>query len=336
MGTIHLSRKAFFNNADYYSTLLGDKNKLCMALKDNAYGHGIEPMGQLCQEYGIKHTIVRTLDEAHRANPYGFETILILYEIPIKDYPSNYIFAINSIDDIHNYPANTNVELKIDTGMGRNGIMPCEIQEALQFIIERSLNLFGVFTHFCCADEQNGKTSQQEHLFAQCIEQIKQTLLEPFRIHCANSTGAHRIDNTKYDLGRIGIGMYGYIDLPQFEKNVTAVLSLYAKKISTRILTKGQSVGYGATFPINDESFTVSNYDIGYGDGFFRLNERKNALIKDGRKILGRISMDSLSVQGDDDEICIFDDATHLAHVHDTIHYEIVTHLSPTLKKVIT
>jgi alanine racemase len=45
--------------------------------------------------------------------------------------------------------------------------------------------------------------------------------------------------------------------------------------------------------------------------------------------------MDSLSVQGDDDEICIFDDATYLAKIHDTIHYEILTHLSSTIKRVI-
>ena len=64
MGYINLNKKSFFHNAEYYTKLLGDKNKICIALKDNAYGHGIEPMAQLSQEFGIRHTMVRNTFEA--------------------------------------------------------------------------------------------------------------------------------------------------------------------------------------------------------------------------------------------------------------------------------
>jgi len=335
MATIYLNKKNFFNNASYYSKLLGEKNKLCIALKDNAYGHGIEQISQLSQEFGINHCIVKNIYEANIANSYNFETILVLYEIPTKNYSSNFHFTINCLDDISKYPPNTNVELKIDTGMSRNGIQVSQITEALNLIKKHTLNLKGVFTHFCCADEDNNITKTQEDIFNTSIKQIKESIKIPFRIHCANSTGSHKVDNNKYDIARIGIGLYGYIDIEKYKTNVAPVLSLYANKISSRELKKGDSIGYGATYEIPTNNYIVSNYDIGYGDGFFRINENQNAHIQDGRQILGRVSMDSLSIQGDDDEICIFDDASHLASIHDTIHYEIMTHLNTQLPRVI-
>lgn len=328
MGYIQLERKAFFHNADYFAQLLKSKDKLCIALKDNAYGHGVQQMAQLSHEYGIKHTIVRDIQEANIANDYGFESILVLYEKPHhSEYPSTFTFSINSIEQLETFPKNVTVELKIDTGMSRNGIEPNQIPQALQIIEKNNLNLNGVFTHFCCADENNDHTQKQEQLFQQSIEQIRALTSVNFRTHCANSAGAHRVNPDLYDMARLGIGLYGYIDLPQYSKNLKPVLSLFANKISTRILNKGQTIGYGATYTVPKDNMHISNYDIGYGNGFLRLNERKKSTIADGRQILGRVSMDSFSVEGDDETICVFNDATIIAATHDSIHYEVLTHL---------
>ncbi|MEA3513475.1 MAG: alanine racemase, partial [Campylobacterota bacterium] len=332
MGFISLDKKAFFNNADFYSDLLGDKSKLCIALKDNAYGHGLEEMASLSLAYGINHTMVRNILEANIANKYNFETILILYENPKENYPTNYIFSINSIEYLQICPQNTPIELKIDTGMSRNGIMTSKIDEAIDIVKKRELKLNGVFTHFCCSDEENDSTTIQEKIFLDVIKQIKKKIKTPFRIHCANSSGVSKVNNSLYDIARIGIGLYGYTQT--YKNNLKPVLSLYANKISTRELKVGDSIGYGATYKvIKDGKF--SNYDIGYGDGFFRLNERKKAYISNKKEILGRVSMDGLTVEGDDDEICVFNDVTNLAKIHDTIEYEILTHLQPHIKRVI-
>ncbi len=333
MGYITLSKEAFFNNASYYSNLLGGKEKLCMALKDNAYGHGITYMGQMCQEYGIKHTIVRDVDEANIASQYDFDTILVLYDKPIQTYPSNYIFSINSLEQISSYSKNSKIELKIDTGMSRNGICISQIDEALALIEENDLLLNGVFTHFCCADEENDKTQKQEQLFLKAVEQIKLKVKIPFRIHCSNTAGAHKVNHDLYDMGRIGIGMYGYSQPAQ--DSLKQILSLWANKISTRTLIKDDTIGYGGTYKIQEDNMIVSNYDIGYGDGFFRINERQTAYIQNKKQILGRVSMDSFSLEGDEDKVCVFDNATHLTNIHDTIEYEILTHLLPRVKRMI-
>jgi len=335
MGYINLNKQAFFHNSDYYSKILGNKNKICIALKDNAYGHGIEPMAQLAQEYGIQHTMVRNIDEAKRASKYNFESILILYELPTKIEQKNFIFSMNSLENLEQCIDNCTIELKIDTGMGRNGILPSEISKALQIIEKKHLQLYGVFTHFSCADENDAITFNQEKLFLDSIDTIKSLINKPFRIHCANSAGVHKVNNDLYDMARVGIGLYGYLDLPQVKKCVKPVLSLHAKKISTRVLQKGDTINYGATYTVSRDNFVVSNYDVGYSDGFFRLNERKTAKIANNKAILGRVSMDSLSVEGDDAEICIFNNARDLAKVHDTVHYEILTNLHRGVEKFI-
>jgi len=335
MGYINLNKQSFFHNAEYYSKILGDTSKICIALKDNAYGHGIEPMAKLSQEYGIKHTMVRNISEATRASKYNFESILILYEIAKEKYPENYIFSMNSLQDLNECISNCKIELKIDTGMGRNGILPSEISEALQIIKNRDLQLNGVFTHFSCADENDSITYAQEKLFLHSIATIQSLHNEKFRIHCANSAAVHKINNDLYDMARVGIGLYGYLDIEEVKECVKPVLSLHAKKISTRVLQKGDTINYGATYTVNSDDFVVSNYDVGYSDGFFRLNERKTAKTAKNKAILGRVSMDSLSVEGDDAEICIFNNARELAKVHDTVHYEILTNLHRGVEKFI-
>ena len=334
MGYIKLDKKAFENNINYYANILQTKDKICIALKDNAYGHGLEQIGELCSIYGIKHSMVRDINEATKALQYNFDTILVLYDIPQK-YDDRFIFSINDIDKIKWYPPYTKVELKLDTGMGRNGIQLQDIPYAIELIQKYNLELKGVFTHFCCADEDDTKTAKQEKLFQKAIQEIKTLINTPFRVHCANSVGVHKVDNSLYDIARIGIGLYGYLDIKELSTKVTPILSLYAKKISTRVLKKGDTVNYGATFKAPYDNFIISNYDIGYSDGFFRLNERKTTTIQNGKKILGRVSMDSLSVEGEADEICLFDDATSLAILHDTIHYEILTNLKDRLPRVV-
>ena len=77
----------------------------------------------------------------------------------------------------------------------------------------------------------------------------------------------------------------------------------------------------------------ISTYDIGYGNGFFRLDENKRFKISDGRDILGRVSMNNLALEGNDDKICIFDDVRELAKLHGTITYEILCRIDSIITK---
>jgi alanine racemase len=332
MGYIQLNQNNFFHNLDYFSSLC-QKEKLSIALKDNAYGHGIYEVASMCAKYGIQHIFVRNINEANVIKEFNFKSVLVLYDIP-KSHNPNIVISINSLDDIKKIPSKSKVELKIDTGMNRNGIFYDQIDTALESIKKQNLILNGVFTHFCCSDEQNNITSIQEDKFQKAILYIKTKIDDNFRVHCANSHGVFKVDMQKYDLARIGIGAYGYLEFEQ-SKYLKPVASLWANKIVTKHIKKGEHIGYGSKAFVAHKDMVVTNYDVGYSDGFLRISENKPATIQDGRKILGRSSMDSLSIESNDPKICIFDNVQSLATTHLTIVYEILTTLSPFIPRII-
>lgn len=334
MGYITLNKKNFFHNLNQFSKICGDKSKVCIALKDNAYSHGTEQIASMAREYGIEHVFVRTLAEANIAKEHGFKTILVLYDMP-QEKENAFTIGTNSLNDIKKVPNESKIEIKFDSGMHRNGLIFEEIQKAVEIIKEKNLVVHGAFTHFCCSEEPNEIVFEQESEFLRCVEELKKYIEYDFRIHCANSAGAFRVDMSKYDIARIGIGIYGYLDLEEEAKSLKPILSLYAKKISTKQIKKGDHVGYGSDSFVAQKDMTVSNYNIGYGDGLFRANSNKQRKIANGLEILGRVSMDSFSVESREDEVCVFNDVTHLAKVHNTITYEILTNLKANIQRII-
>ena len=314
-----------------------DKDKIAVVIKNNAYGHGILEIAKLANEYGVKHAIVCTLKEASLIS-HLFETILVLQDLPKEKVSHNVIVTINSLNDINKIPTGTKVEIEVDTGMHRNGILAQELDLALNLIIKSDLVLDGVFTHFSNAYLNDQSLCIQKKIFDDLRSLVKNDdrFLNKIRFHCCASSSLYRLDDFDYDLARIGIATYGYISLPDgyTKPKLKPVLSLWAEKITSKTVVKGSSIGYGQTYTSN-EDIEVSTYDIGYGDGFMRLDENKKSTIADGREILGIVSMNSFTTFGNDDNVCVFSDAQKISKVHRTITYETISNINPKIKREI-
>ncbi len=335
MAFITLNKNNFFNNLDIISKRSKAKDKIALVLKDNAYGHGLLEVASMAKEYGIKRAVVRTYGEAKIVEEF-FEYILVLADTP-QEVSEKIRYTINDIKTIKNFPKNTKVELKVDTGMHRNGIAMSELEAAFEMIKKQELRLEAVFTHHGCADELNEFFDMQNRNFNEVkrssIELSQMYGFEKLRFHSCNSAALFRTDNFDEDMVRVGIAAYGCMQLPDAfdEKNLKPVLSLFAKKISSRELKKGESVGYGATYTA-DNDCVVSNYDFGYGDGFLRVCSSNYTTPQD-IKLLGRISMDNSSFLSDEDELLVFDDARVVARVAGTIGYEVLTSLKADIRR---
>ena len=266
--------------------------------------------------------------------------ILNLSDNNITTYSHTFHIVVNDIKKIYQLPENTNVHLKIDTGMHRNGISKNQLKEAIQGLSSQNLNLTGVMTHHRSADKLSCEYYWQRSEFKLIKEEVikicEQLFLPLPMFHSCNSAALFRTANFDDDFARAGIATYGYIenDLAFDKIDLRPVLSLWGEKISTRVLRKNQAIGYGGTYKAY-KNVTVSTYDIGYGDGFLRINENQHYQTPKGYKVLGRVSMDSLSLDSDDEKVCIFDDAKPLAKIHNTISYEIITTLSTELEREI-
>jgi len=337
MAYITLNKNNFFNNLDIIANRTKSVDKIALVLKDNAYGHGLLEMATLAKEYGIKKAVVRTCEEAKRVEGF-FEYILVLGEIPeVKSDKIRY--TINDINSIDKFPLGTKVELKVDTGMHRNGISMGELKEAFVKIKEANLILEAVFTHHRSADELTSEWFWQNSNF-KILKQEATYLAREFgfenlRFHSANSASLFRHVDFDEDMARVGISAYGCMQLPNslHVKEFKPVLSVLACKISSRELKQGERLGYGGDYEAK-KSCIVSNYDFGYGDGFLRSSDSAYKTPKE-LELVGRISMDNSSFISDDDEILIFDDAIRAAIYAGTIAYEVLTSLKAYIKREI-
>ena len=219
------------------------KDKIALVLKDNAYGHGLLEVSAMAQEYGIKKAVVQTCKEAQKIAKY-FEYILVLADFP--DTQNEKVrYAINDINALSKFPHATKVELKVDTGMHRSGISADELQDALKMIKEQGLILEGVFTHHRSADELTSEWFWQKDNFAKIKAEVLSSGFDKMRFHSSSSAALFRHVDFDEDMARVGIAAYGCMQLPHAISvdGFKPVLSVYAKKISSRVLKKGQRVG---------------------------------------------------------------------------------------------
>ena len=338
MAYIALSKSNFFHNLSSVQKRVGDKNKIAVVLKDNAYGHGLREMAQMAQEYGISKAVVKDEREANEIVEY-FSQVITLQNVSHAVH-SKISQIANCLSDLENITPHSKIELKIDTGMHRNGVVENELEQALKLIVKNKLILNGIMTHFSSTDVLGNDTFLQLECFKRVREEViilcEKYALPPPLFHCCNSGATFRLEE-HLDMVRVGIGIYGYAEYDEalgLAPDLKPVMSLHAKKLSTRKLDQGERVGYGGACELEKEGL-ISTYDIGYGDGFIRLSEKHDYTTPSGAKILGRVSMDSFGASGEADELCVFDDVRTLATLGNTITYDILVKLHDYIPKKI-
>jgi len=332
MAKIIISKDNFYHNLNQIALKTGSIDKIAIVLKDNAYGHGLALMGQLASDFGITRAVVRNDSEAEVIREM-FPYILVLGDRPHRDSVAHYV--LNTLTDIDRAQEGAQVELKVDTGMHRNGIAMEELDAALAAIMKKKLRLTGVMTHFRAADEMGSALFWQQKRFDEIKERVRAAGFERVRFHSHNSAAILRNKEFDEDMVRVGIAAYGYSELPvPFDTaDLKPVMKLVASRVSTRRLQAGERIGYGGDFEA-PKVMTVSAYDLGYGDGWCRGNTFAPFVTAEGVPILGRVSMDFISLEGDKDEVCIFDDAQKAAAQLGTISYEVMTALSQDMERL--
>ncbi|GAD19448.1 alanine racemase [Helicobacter fennelliae] len=339
MAEIILDSARFIHNLDCIAHHIKSRQKLALVLKDNAYGHGLVEIAQMAKTYGICNVFVKSYAEALKIKDL-FSSISVLYGGVPDSCPDNIYCSIASLSQLQSLHSHCNIELKVNIGMNRNGIELSELDSALRIIIERSLRLVGVFGHNGYGDNDDETFFTSQSTFSHIKQKVStfcatHNLSQP-RFHSLSTSGTLRSKHITDDLVRIGIGAYGYhtSEIP-LDVEFKPIASLWADRISSQHLKKGDKIGYGGVSVVQKEGI-FSTYDVGYGDGLPRLARGFGKLFcASGEEILPIMSMDCFSCESQKDRICVFDDVTGFARVFRTIPYVILTHLSPFLKRVV-
>jgi alanine racemase len=336
-------------------------------VKANAYGHGALQVARTALESGASRLAVARIDEGIVLRNSGLTAPVLIMGYALPDEIAqaadhDLTPTVYTIDAAEALSARARVlgktikvHVKIDSGMGRAGILPEEAVVFVEWVAGLPhLIIEGLYTHFASADESDKTfTHQQFETFMDVAESIKAAGVSIPMRHAANSAAVIDLPDMRLDAVRCGVAMYGLRPSPAVSDAVELrpALSLITHVARVRTLPSGSSVGYGRTF-IAEKSTTVALLPVGYGDGVHRaLSNKGHALIHGQRApIIGRVSMDQITVdvsaiegvQQDDEAVLIGAQgseqisADEVAEHVGTINYEVTTSLLPRLPRIYT
>ncbi|MBX6396458.1 MAG: alanine racemase, partial [Alicyclobacillaceae bacterium] len=194
------------------------------------------------------------------------------------------------------------VHVKIDTGMGRIGWR--DLEAAAQWLHEirtvPEIEIRGVFTHFAAADADDlSHAREQWHRFDRWVKDLESSGLRPPLVHAANTAATIALPEARYDLVRVGIGIYGYLPNPGWYDRISVrpVLRWCSRLVHVKWVEKGATISYGCTY-VAPEPRRIGTVAAGYGDGLRRGLSNRGYMLVRGRRapIVGRVCMDQTMV----------------------------------------
>ena len=285
---------------------LAPHSKVMAIIKADAYGHGIVRVAKTLRDadaFGVA-----CLEEAEQLRIASITTPIILLEGPYKPNDLSLIIKLNLEVVIHNeyqlellekskIDGPIKVWLKIDTGMHRLGFSVDKTEEMLRrLMLCRNINSTPILmSHLATANEKNhALTYQQLDTFREIskIVNIEKTI--------ANSAAIINFPDVHFDWVRPGLMLYGVSPLINscgHDHGLKSVMTLESEIISIQYLSKGDPVGYGATWRC-PEDMPVGIIAAGYGDGFPRHAKSGTPILVNNTRcpLIGRASMDMLTI----------------------------------------
>jgi len=366
-----ISLDALRHNIEAFRSAIPQSMKLLASVKGNAYGHGAVETAREAVQCGADYLGVAFLDEAVQLRRAGITApILVLGYTPPEGIPlaaelgvTLTVFSEDLLRALSELPAETpkvKVHVKIDSGMGRLGLIP-EREETVHFI-ERlhrlpAVHVEGMFTHYSCADERDKCYTREQHRrFSAIVETLRGRGVDIPLIHAGNTATGIDTPELSYSMVRLGIGMYGLYPSEEVNKqrvDLEPVMSLKTAVVWTKTAAPRSGISYGAKYMTQREE-RIGTLPVGYADGYTRmLSGRAEALVRGQRTpVLGNICMDQCMISLEDipgaqveagEEVVLIGKqgndritADELAVKLDTINYEITCMIAGRVPRVYT
>ena len=361
---VEVDHAALASNLGVLRRLAGEERRVIAVVKANAYGHGAIEVSRTLLRHGAEHLAVATLGEGLALRGAGIEApILVLWGLGAPEAGpalaadlEPVVYDEAGIDLLERTAASlgrrASVQLKIDSGLGRQGSDPTlAVDLALRISRSRHLRLAGTFSHLAVPGEDEAYTDVQLLRLAQALDAMRSAGADPGLVHMAATGGVLSGAGSFGDAIRPGLGLYGMVPawLGDREVGLRPVLSLKALPLRIFDLPAGDAIGYWLRFR-TERATRIATLGIGYGDGWPRAHANNGWVLVRGerRPIVGAVSMDGITVDlGDLDDVTYADefvliggqmrariDADEVAAQRRTINYEVTTTLRDRLPRV--
>jgi alanine racemase len=278
-------------------------------VKANAYGHGAVPVGRALAEAGVHGLAVSSLEEGLELRQGGVECpILVLGGLRSEALPAasaeGLTIAVVGPEHMAEYarilPRHpVGLHLKLDTGMGRFGLLPSELGDCLSELGRLAPWIEGVMGHFATADDPDrGFAQRQRRVFEACLSHLADAGIRPTQRHHGNSDACLRglLDQDTHV--RPGLALFGLTTIPEGRTlGLEPALALVAEVARVKTVPAGTTVGYGRTF-VAPQPMQIATLACGYADGYRRDLGNRGVVGFAGRTfpVVGRVSMDYLTV----------------------------------------
>lgn len=302
-----ISRNNLLHNLNEFKKFCPGQ-RIVPVLKSNAYGHGLVTVAQIVEDQDIPFVTVDSLFEAQVLRAAGIKIkILVIGFTPVENIVNvrlrDVSFTLTSLEQIKQLAAvqcrTTNVHIKIDTGMNRQGIVSAEIPAAIQAIKNNKfLLLEGVCSHFANAHNQEQQTSREQIFnWEAAVTLFKNSFSSIKFFHIANTAGSFYANNCTSNVVRLGIGWCGFNASPFVKMDLRPVLSLETVISGIKKLKLGDGVGYNNSFRADKECL-IATIPVGYYECLDRrLANQGFVLVHDQEcKIVGDVSMNITTI----------------------------------------
>jgi alanine racemase len=309
--SVEISKGNLLHNLNEFRKI-APHHAVAPVLKSNAYGHGLFIVADILKhDKTIPFFVVDSYFEAIALRSHGIRTPLLIIgytrpETIIDSRLKNVMFTVTSLETLQALESVSDrvaINLKIDTGMRRQGILPEECDEAATLIAENPyIVLKGVCSHLSDADNADPSfTESQIHIWNRIAKKFKTQFSSLDYIHLANTDGHRYTSDIAANVSRLGLGLYGLMDGATFMPRLDLRPILEMKTMITGIkkLHRDETVGYGNSFKAQKE-MTIATIPVGYYEGIdCRLSN--NGVVEVGDEhvhcpIVGRVSMNITTV----------------------------------------
>lgn len=245
-------------------------------VKNDAYGFGAVPCAGAFVRAGAAMLAVTTLDEALELREGGITAPILVFEPPLAAAPYfaryNLTATVDGADTLAALLAldkPLDCHIKLNTGMNRFGANPADLPALLDALAAApNIRVTGLYSHLATALEPDDTFAKRQ---IAAFDKARALVLERFPsvcCHLANSAGALKFPQARYDAVRLGSALYGQLGLAgAYNVALAEPFCAKARVAAVRSLAPGDTVGYGREFAAK-APMQVAVVPLGYGDGF--------------------------------------------------------------------